>query len=132
MAKFRAQDADGDGLINKAEFRQLVEELQLALDETFTSEYVEMNFRFADRSFRGGISLGQFLASHTKLLAMHSARDPTLQRNRRKISAAPGDKEMGKKPSLFAKMVGKMSTSSPGSSPRGRQSSELHTVVQPI
>jgi len=123
LAKFRAHDADNDGMINKAEFGRLLGELQLALDESFTSEYVEMNFRFADRSFRGGISLGQFLASHATLLAMHSARDPTRQRTDRRKSPLPTDKELGKKPSLFSKMLGKMSTSSPSSSPRGGRSS---------
>ena len=83
-----------------------VRELQLVLNDSLISEYVEMNFRFADRSFRGGISLGQFLASHAKLLVMHSPQTRQLNarhKEARAAQASPRVPELEKKPSLLGR-----------------------------
>lgn len=41
---------------------RIVKELHLNLDEAMCQNYINLNFRFVDRSFRGTISFGQFLA----------------------------------------------------------------------
>lgn len=59
------------GQITKSDFRQIVCELQLGLDDELWQSYVEMNFRYADRQLRGRITVGQFLACYATLLSSH-------------------------------------------------------------
>lgn len=70
--KFHIYDKDADGFINKDDFRSIVLDLKLNLEEDMVKNYTDMNFRFADRSFRGTISVGQFLACYATLLVMHT------------------------------------------------------------
>lgn len=70
--KFQRFDKDQDGLINKSDFTKIVKELHLNLDPDMCRNYVDMNFRFVDRSFRGTITFGQFLACYANFLISHS------------------------------------------------------------
>jgi len=134
LAKFHAHDKDGDGLINKEEFGRLVGELQLALDETMCRNYVDMNFRFADRSFRGGISLGQFLASYATLLATQSGRE------KRSCAESDSNSVGSKKAGLVSRVLTRMTSNSNvhnHNGNTGRNSSEhtrpdARTDVQPF
>ena len=69
--KFDRFDRDRDGLITKQDFTKIVHELHLKLDEKMCRHYVDMNFRYVDRSFRGTITFGQFLACYANFLQSH-------------------------------------------------------------
>ncbi|KAK3260009.1 hypothetical protein CYMTET_31024 [Cymbomonas tetramitiformis] len=66
--KFQQYDADKDGFITKADFARIIQQLHMQLDEKMFQSYVDMNFRFADRDFRGAVSFGQFLACYATFL----------------------------------------------------------------
>lgn len=66
--KFKRYDLDLDGQINKADFESIVKELNLNLDAALLKQYVDINFRYADRNLRGLITFGQFLACYANFL----------------------------------------------------------------
>lgn len=66
--KFARCDADGDGLIDRAQFGAIIAALDLALSPAMQRQYVDVNFRFVDRALRGRISFGQFLACYANFL----------------------------------------------------------------
>lgn len=57
-----------DGLITRAGFARIVDDLGLALTPDMRKEYVNANFRFVDRALTGRISFGQFLACYANFL----------------------------------------------------------------
>jgi Ca2+-binding EF-hand superfamily protein len=66
--KFIRCDEDKDGMINKAQFGNIIKELDLKLTPLMLKQYVDVNFKFVDRTLRGKISFGQFLACYANFL----------------------------------------------------------------
>jgi Ca2+-binding EF-hand superfamily protein len=66
--KFIKCDEDKDGMINKTQFGNIIKELDLKLSPLMLKQYVDVNFKFVDRTLQGKISFGQFLACYANFL----------------------------------------------------------------
>jgi hypothetical protein len=66
--KFIKCDEDKDGMINKTQFGNIIKELDLKLTPLMLKQYVDVNFKFVDRTLQGKISFGQFLACYANFL----------------------------------------------------------------
>jgi Ca2+-binding EF-hand superfamily protein len=66
--KFIKCDEDNDGMINKTQFGNIIKELDLKLTPLMLKQYVDVNFKFVDRTLQGKISFGQFLACYANFL----------------------------------------------------------------
>ena len=72
--KFTRYDSDGDGCITKSEFTSIIMDLHLNMEKDMVEKYVNINFKFADRSLKGVVSFGQFLSTYSNFLLSHNIR----------------------------------------------------------
>ena len=72
--KFNRHDSNQDGFITKAEFTSIIMDLQMNMEPSMVRQYVEINFKFADRSLKGVVSFGQFLSTYSNFLLSHNIR----------------------------------------------------------
>ena len=55
-------------MINKAQFANIIKELDLKLSPMMLKNYIDINFKFVDRTLQGKLSFGQFLASYANFM----------------------------------------------------------------